>query len=147
MKLVIPVKRFPRGEGLGLPRRMTSLAAGFDLSAAVSSPLHIPPGESRLIPCGFGIALPPNYVGDIRPRSGLALKYQISVLNAPGTIDADYRGEIHVILVNHGRDVFTVRRGQQIAQLVVLPLPEVEFVEVEDLDTTERNQAGFGHTG
>ena len=145
--VLVRIKRLPSGQGVELPKKMSELAAGFDLSAAVLRPTHVRPGETALIPCGFALSLPPGYVGDIRPRSGLAIKHGISVANSPGTIDADYRGEIEVGLINLGNKLFTVERGQRIAQLVILALPTIRFLEVDELDVTGRNESGFGHTG
>ena len=126
---------------------MTAQSAGFDLPAAVDSPLTIAVGEIRLIPCGFAMALPPGYEAQVRPRSGLASKHGITMINTPGTIDADYRGEVRVPLINLGKSPFIVERGMRIAQLLVFPVPAVKIIEVDDLDFTERGQGGFGHTG
>lgn len=130
-----------------LPRRMTEHAAGFDLHAAVTQPTPIAPGAIAMIPCGFSMALPPGYEAQVRPRSGLASKHGVTLVNSPGTIDADYRGEVHVPLINHGSGVFTVERGMRIAQMIVTPVPPVELVEVDELDDTSRGSRGFGHTG
>lgn len=137
--------RLPHGEGLPLPARATPGSAGCDLCAAVEAELE--PGDRVLIPTGFAIALPEGYEAQVRPRSGLALKHGIVLPNAPGTIDADYRGELQVILMNAGSLPFRVRRGDRIAQLVVAPVARAEFEEVEVLDPTERGAGGFGHTG
>jgi dUTP pyrophosphatase len=126
---------------------MTGESAGFDLAAAVSGPTKIAPGEIRLIPCGFAMAIPAGYEGQVRPRSGLASKHGITMINTPGTIDSDYRGEVHVPLINLGKNDFTVERAMRIAQLVILPVPAVEMVEVDALDETKRGKGGFGHTG
>jgi len=126
---------------------MTEHAAGFDLCAAVRENLVIPPGEIKLIPCGFSMAIPPGYEAQVRPRSGLSTKFGITMINAPGTIDADYRGEVHVPLINHGKAPFTVERGMRVAQMLILPVPAVELLEVEELDETTRGKGGFGHTG
>jgi dUTP pyrophosphatase len=126
---------------------MTAHAAGFDLHAGVTEPTVLQPGDIRLIPCGFAMAIPPGYEAQVRPRSGLASRYGITMVNAPGTIDADYRGEVHVPLINHGRAPFKVERGMRIAQMVILPVPPVELVEVDELDDTPRGRGGFGHTG
>jgi dUTP pyrophosphatase len=126
---------------------MTAQSAGFDLPAAVDSPLTIAPGEIRLIPCGFAMALPPGYEAQVRPRSGLASKHGITMINTPGTIDADYRGEVHVPLINLGKSPFIVERGMRIAQMLVFPVPAVKIIEVDDLDITARGDGGFGHTG
>lgn len=132
---------------LPLPSRATEHASGFDLRAAVDTPLTLGPGERALVPTGIAIAIPPGFEGQVRPRSGLALKHGISLVNAPGTIDADYRGEIGVILVNLGTEPFIVERGERIAQLVIVRLPECELDVVETLDDTTRGAGGFGSTG
>jgi dUTP pyrophosphatase len=126
---------------------MTEHAAGFDLSAAVSESVTLEPGEIRLVPCGFSMAVPHGYEAQVRPRSGLASKHGITMVNAPGTIDSDYRGEVHVPLINLGRQPFVIERGMRIAQMLILPVPQVEMVEVEELDETKRGKRGFGHTG
>ena len=137
------------GRGLKPPAQQTEGAAGVDLLAAlpVSEDLILEPGDRAAIPTGLAIALPPNHEAQVRPRSGLALHYGVTVLNAPGTIDADYRGEIKVILVNHGTEPFTVTRGDRIAQLVVAPVTAIALEEVEVLDETERGHGGHGSTG
>jgi dUTP pyrophosphatase len=145
--ITIKLKRLAHGQGLSLPVRMTAQAAGFDLCAAVDGPVVLQPGEIRLVPCGFAMAVPHGYEAQVRPRSGLASKFGVTLVNSPGTIDSDYRGEIFVPLVNHGRQPFTVDRGTRIAQMLVLPVPAVEIVEVEELDETTRGSGGFGHTG
>jgi dUTP pyrophosphatase len=132
---------------VSLPTRMTEHAAGFDLCAAVVKPAQIRPGAIRLIPCGFAMALPQGYEAQVRPRSGLASKFGITLVNSPGTIDSDYRGEVKVPLINLGRQPFTVERGMRIAQMLILPVPKVKLVEVEELDETRRGKGGFGHTG
>lgn len=146
---VVRVKRLPQGEGLDLPRYETALAAGCDVRAAVpeDEPLVLKPGERGLVPTGIAIALPPGWEAQIRPRSGLAAKYGVTCLNAPGTIDADYRGELKVILINHGAKNFVVRRGDRIGQMVVAPVFQARFEEVEALDDTARGEGGFGSTG
>jgi dUTP pyrophosphatase len=141
------VKRLQGSDDLPLPARMTEHAAGFDLAAAVTKTLTLKRGEIRLIPCGFSMALPAGYEAQVRPRSGLASKHGITMINAPGTIDADYRGEVHVPLVNHGPKAFKITRGMRIAQMLVLPVPKVKIVEVKELDATTRGHGGFGHTG
>ncbi len=143
----IPIQILPHAEGLDLPGYATSLSAGMDLRAAVAEPVVVEPGSRALIPTGLRIALPEGYEGQVRPRSGLAVKHGITVLNSPGTIDADYRGEVQVILVNHGREAFTVRRGERIAQLVVAAHGRVAWSPQADLDDTRRGSGGFGHTG
>ena len=132
---------------LPLPQASTEGAAGLDLRAAVTEPILISPGERRLIPTGWRIALPAGFEAQVRPRSGLALRHGILIPNAPGTIDADYRGEIQVILMNAGTVDFEIRRGDRIAQLVIAPVVRPDWVEVETLDATGRDDGGFGHTG
>lgn len=138
-----------QGKGLGMPKRHSSGAAGLDLMAALlpDSSLILAPGDRVLVPTGLSISLPEGLEAQIRPRSGLALKHGISVLNAPGTIDCDYRGEIGVLLVNHGREPFAVNRGDRIAQLVITPVIIAELVEAESLDESARGSGGFGSTG
>lgn len=146
--LRIAVRRLPHaGDDLPLPRYMSDDAAGVDLCAAVAEPVTIAPGARTLVPTGLAIAIPRGYEGQVRPRSGLALKHGITVLNAPGTIDADYRGEVGVILVNHGQEPFTVARGERIAQLVIAAVVRVEWDGVDELPETSRSAGGFGHTG
>jgi dUTP pyrophosphatase len=132
---------------LPLPRYMTPQASGLDLCAAVLKDTVINPGERKLIPTGFSLAIPPGYEAQIRPRSGLALKHGITLLNSPGTIDADYRGEIGLIIINHGEKPFVVKRGDRLAQIVISKVYQAELLEVENLDNTARNSGGFGHTG
>jgi dUTP pyrophosphatase len=145
--VTVQIKRLAHGAGLPLPTRMTPDSAGFDLPAAVQSPVVLQPGQIQLIPCGFAMAIPPGYEAQIRPRSGLASKFGITVINSPGTVDSDYRGEIHVPVVNHGPAAFTIERGTRIAQMLVLPVPPVQIIEVDDLPDTQRGTGGFGHTG
>jgi dUTP pyrophosphatase len=137
------------GRGLEVPRQMTPGAAGVDLAAALApdKPLTLAPGGTAMVPTGLAIALPNGYEAQVRPRSGLAARHGVTVLNAPGTIDADYRGEIRVILINHGSSPFTIRRGERIAQMVVAPVSAVSFLEQESLDDTERGEKGYGSTG
>ncbi len=145
----VPV-RIARLHGAGdlpLPSRATPGAAGFDLHAAVEAPVSIQPGNRALVPTGFAIALPPGYEAQVRPRSGLALKHGITCLNSPGTIDADYRGELKVILINHGREAFTIARGERIAQMVIAPVTRLEWALVDALPDTARGAGGFGSTG
>jgi dUTP diphosphatase len=130
-----------------LPHYATSGAAGLDLPAAIDEPLPLPSGAFVLVPCGFAIALPTGFEAQVRPRSGLASKHGVTVLNAPGTIDSDYRGEVKVLLINHGRDLFTVTTGMRIAQLVISPVVRVEWDETPSLADTVRAAGGFGHTG
>ena len=145
--ITVRVKRLANGQGLPLPLRMTAQAAGFDLPAAVEAPVVLRPGEIRLVPCGFAMELPTGHEAQVRPRSGLASRHGVTLVNSPGTIDADYRGEVQVPLINLGPADFTVERGMRVAQMVVLPVPPVELVEVDQLDDTGRGQGGFGHTG
>ena len=132
---------------LMLPSYKSELASGMDAAAAVPEPVTLEPGFIELIPTGFAVALPPGYELQVRPRSGLAVKHGITVINAPGTIDADYRGEIKVGLINHGQKPFTVERGDRIAQLVLAPVCQARLREVDNLDGTKRGAGGFGHTG
>ncbi len=145
----IPVRISQREDcrDLPLPAYMSEHAAGMDLLAAVEKEEIIAPGEWTRIPTGVSIALPDGFEGQVRARSGLALKYGIALVNAPGTIDADYRGEIGVLLINHGAEPFLVRRGDRIAQLVIAPVHRAEWLSVEALPETERSSGGFGHTG
>ncbi|EAU54480.1 dUTP diphosphatase [Mariprofundus ferrooxydans] len=143
----INIMRLPHGEGLELPFYATSHAAGADLRAAVDEDITIEPGERRLIKTGFAMALPDNYEAQIRPRSGLALKQGITVLNTPGTIDADYRGEIGVILINLGDQPFTISRGDRIAQMIIAPFVQADFHAVTELSDTARGSGGFGSSG
>lgn len=143
----IAIKILPHGQGLDLPSYATIGSAGADLRAAVGTPLVIQPGERALVPTGIAMALPANYEGQVRPRSGLAVKFGLTVLNAPGTIDADYRGEIMVPLINLGGEEFVVEHGLRIAQLVVAPFHQADFHVVDDLDNTARGDGGFGSTG
>ena len=145
--ITVFLKRLPGTEDLPLPARMTPEAAGFDLRAAVAAPVAIAPGEIRVVPCGFAMAVPRGYEAQVRPRSGLASRHGVTLVNSPGTIDSDYRGEVMVPLVNHGRAAFTVERGMRVAQMLVLPVPPVALVEVDELDDTGRGSGGFGHTG
>ncbi|MCL2458985.1 MAG: dUTP diphosphatase [Desulfobulbus sp.] len=133
--------------GLPLPAYATALAAGMDVAAALIQPVELQPGEIGLVPCGFAVAIPAGYEIQVRPRSGLAVKHGITVVNAPGTIDADYRGEVKVALINLGREPFTVRRGDRIAQLILAPVVRAEVRLVAELAPTERGSGGFGHTG
>jgi dUTP pyrophosphatase len=145
--VTVLIKRLAGSEDLPLPQRMTAEAAGFDLRAAVLETQVLRPGEIRLIPCGFAMAIPKGYEGQVRPRSGLAAKHGVTLVNTPGTIDSDYRGEIMVPLINLGAAAFSVERGMRIAQMLVLPVPPVSLVIVDDLDETPRGSGGFGHTG
>ncbi|HAL84175.1 MAG TPA: dUTP diphosphatase [Rhodobiaceae bacterium] len=141
--------QLPHGQDLPLPSYETSEAAGMDLRAAVpeDAPLTLKPGAREPVPTGFAMAIPPGFEAQIRPRSGLALKHGLSLVNAPGTIDSDYRGEVRVPLINLGDEAFTVERGMRIAQLVIAPVAQAGFDEVTDLSETERGAGGFGSTG
>lgn len=139
--------RLPHGEGLEYPAYQSTLAAGLDLPAAVERPVVIEPGQIALLPTGFAIAIPVGYEGQVRPRSGLAINHGITIVNAPGTIDADYRGEIKIGLVNLGIAAFTIERGQRIAQLIIAPVTRVQMRPVTVLPATIRGSGGFGHTG
>lgn len=143
----VRIQRLPHGEGLPLPAPATAGSAGCDLCAALAEPVVLAPGERTRVPTGFAIALPGGYEAQVRPRSGLAWKHGIVLPNSPGTIDADYRGELLVIVMNAGNEVFTIEPGARIAQLVVAPVAAVTFDEVPTLDETERGAGGFGHTG
>ncbi len=146
--VAVKITRVAEGsDDIPLPRYATGGSAGMDLCAAVVSDLTIQPGETVLVPTGFAIELPEGYEAQVRPRSGLAIRNQIGLLNAPGTIDADYRGEIKVILTNFGRTPFIVRRGDRIAQLIIGRYSRVAWSEVAELNTTDRGAGGFGHTG
>jgi dUTP pyrophosphatase len=146
---IIAVVRLAHGEGLPLPAYETDQAAGMDLRAAVpdEAPLTLEPGARAAVPTGLTMALPPGFEAQVRPRSGLALKAGITCLNTPGTIDADYRGEVKVILVNLGQEPFVIRRGERIAQMVIAPVVQAAWTEVESLDETARGAGGFGSTG
>jgi len=143
----VQLKRLPGNEDVQLPRKMSELASGFDLYAAVEEPITLQPGERELIPTGIAISMPPELEAQIRPRSGLAFKHGITCLNTPGTIDADYRGEIKVLLINLGQAPFTIERNERIAQMVFQVVPQVQFELVDELSETERGAGGFGHTG
>lgn len=145
----VDIRQLPHGEGLALPAYQSAHAAGLDLLAAVpeASPLILAPGQHALVPTGLTIALPSGYEAQVRPRSGLAAKHGVTVLNAPGTVDADYRGEIGVLLINHGGAPFTIRRGERIAQLVIASVVRAEFAPTTALSATDRGSGGFGSTG
>jgi dUTP pyrophosphatase len=145
----IDIRQLPHGEGLALPAYQSAHAAGLDLLAAVpeDSPLILAPGAYALVPTGLTIALPPGYEAQVRPRSGLAAKHGVTVLNAPGTVDADYRGEIGVLLINHGTKPFPIQRGERIAQMVIASVVRVELVSAASLSATQRGDGGFGSTG
>jgi dUTP diphosphatase len=143
----VRLRRLPHGRGLPLPAAQSAGSAGADLRAAVASEVVLAPGERRLIPTGLALEIPPGWEGQVRPRSGLAARHGVTLLNAPGTVDSDYRGEVAVVLVNHGGEPFTLKRGDRIAQLVIAPVARVAFVEGEDLSPTARGAGGFGSTG
>ncbi len=147
MKLTVKVKALEHFGDLDLPQFETALAAGADLRAALSEDMIIAPGARALVPTGFAMALPAGYEAQIRPRSGLAYKHGVTCLNTPGTIDADYRGEVKVLLINHGQAPFTITRGERIAQMIISPITQPDFLRVEDLDETLRGEGGFGSTG
>lgn len=130
-----------------IPKYMTALAAGLDIQALPEQPIDLAPGERCLVPTGLAVAIPEGFEVQVRPRSGLAIKHGITLVNSPGTIDADYRGEICIILINHGEDLFTIAPGDRIAQLVVAPVCQAELVPVTELSDTARGTGGFGHTG
>ncbi|RQW13185.1 dUTP diphosphatase [Paenibacillus rhizophilus] len=143
----VQILKLPGNENVNLPRKMSEQASGYDLFAAVSGDLTLEPGARALVPTGIALAMPDGLEAQIRPRSGLALKHGITCLNTPGTIDADYRGEIKVLLINLGQEPFVIARNERIAQMVFQAVPSVTMVEVEELTDTERGAGGFGHTG
>jgi dUTP pyrophosphatase len=143
----IAVTRLPHNADLPLPAYETAQSAGMDLAAAINAPMTLAPGKRAMVPTGLAIALPAGYEAQVRPRSGLAAKNGVTVLNTPGTIDADYRGEVKVILVNLGEDSFEIERGMRIAQMVIAPVTQASFTEVDSLSETERGSGGFGSTG
>lgn len=147
--ITVEIQRLPHAEGLALPAYQTAHAAGLDLLAAVpeGDPLTMQPGQRALVPTGLMIAVPPGHEAQVRPRSGLAFKHGVTVLNSPGTIDADYRGEISVLLINHGDEPFTIRRGERIAQLVIAAVTQANLAAVASLPPTDRGSGGFGSTG
>ena len=149
MTVSIPLKTLPHGVGLDLPAKASAGAAGFDLRAAIAeeSRLIIEPGGRDLVPTGVCIAIPSGFEGQVRPRSGLALRFGVTVLNSPGTIDCDYRGEIGVIMINHGSEPFEIRRGDRIAQLVIVATLDCVFAQVRELEESDRGSGGFGSTG
>lgn len=147
MSLNVQIKRLEGNEDIPLPCKMSELASGFDIYAAVTEPITLPPGERCLVPTGFSIAMPAELEAQIRPRSGLALKHGITSLNSPGTIDADYRGEVKVLLINHGQAPFVIERKDRIAQMVFQLVPAITLTEVDQLADTIRGDGGFGHTG
>ena len=140
-------KHLESGKNLYNLKKATKGSSGFDLLAALEDKVVLTPGETKLIPCGFSLQMPLGFEAQVRPRSGIALKNSVTVLNTPGTIDADYRGEICVILINHGKKIFEIDRGMRIAQLIFMKLPEIELDVTQELDETERGSGGFGSTG
>ena len=146
-RVKLKVKRLTGNEDMVLPEYETESASGLDLRAAVKEELAMHPGEIKLVPTGIAVSIPQGYEGQIRPRSGLALRYGIGMVNSPGTIDSDYRGEIGLILINWGREPFLTKRGDRIAQMVIAPVSKAEVIEVDDLESTSRGQGGFGHSG
>ncbi|EKS34896.1 dUTP diphosphatase [Afipia broomeae] len=147
--ITVEIQRLPHAEGLALPAYQSAHAAGLDLLAAVpeDTPLTMQPGQRALVPTGLMIAVPPGHEAQVRPRSGLAFKHGVTVLNSPGTVDADYRGEVSVLLINHGDEPFTIRRGERIAQLVIAAVTQANLVVVAALTSTDRGSGGFGSTG
>lgn len=145
----VQIRRLPHSEGLPLPAYETAGAAGMDMRAAIpeDAPIILGPGERRLVPTGFAIALPLGFEAQVRPRSGLAIKHGVTCLNSPGTIDCDYRGEVQVILINHGHEAFVIRRGERIAQMLIAPVTRAAWREAETLEETARGAGGFGSTG
>ena len=149
MTVRVTLKWLAHGAGLPLPRQQTAGAAGLDLAAAIGAEeiVTIAPGDYAMVPTGLAIALPEGFEAQIRPRSGLAARHGVTVLNSPGTVDADYRGEVKILLINHGREPFSLRRGERVAQMVVAPVSAVEMVVVDELDETGRGTGGHGSTG
>lgn len=146
-QIAVAVKQLEHGKDIDLPQYATSQSAGLDLCAAINADIILQPGERKLVPTGLSIALPDGYEAQVRPRSGLAFKNGVTVLNTPGTIDADYRGEIGVILVNLGQEPFTITRGMRIAQMIISQYTQIKWSQVEDLEETARGAGGFGSTG
>lgn len=145
--ITVAVLRLPHGKDLPIPTYSTPQSAGLDLTAALDDPLTLMPGTRAVVPTGLSMAIPAGYEGQVRPRSGLAAKHGLTVLNTPGTIDSDYRGEIMIILINLGHDAFTIRHGDRIAQMVIAPVSQCLLIEVDSLDMTKRGSGGFGSTG
>jgi dUTP pyrophosphatase len=148
-KIKVEILQLPHGKGLALPAYQSADAAGLDLLAAVpeETPLILAPGKHAMVPTGLAIALPPGFEAQVRPRSGLAAKHGVTVLNSPGTVDADYRGEISVILINHSETAFAIKRGERIAQMVIAPVVQAQLVPLATLSATDRGSGGFGSTG
>ncbi len=143
----VRVMRLPEGRDLGLPARATPHSAGYDLRARLDEPLVLEPGARALVPTGIALALPQGFEAQVRPRSGLAIRHGLTLVNSPGTIDSDYRGEVQVVVINLGREPVTIRRGDRIAQMIVARVASSELLEVDDLPATDRGAGGFGHTG
>ena len=143
----ISITRFPHANGISLPEYQTNGSAGMDLCAAIENELVLSPMQIAIVPTGFAISLPNGFEAQVRPRSGLAAKYGITIVNSPGTIDSDYRGEIKVILQNLGKENFVIKRGERIAQMIIAKYEKIEWNEVVSLDETQRGEGGFGHTG
>ena len=146
-KISVFIERTEEGKTLDLPQYQTEQSAGMDLYACLGKEITLDPGQITLVPTGIKIAIPDGYEAQIRPRSGLALKHGISLVNTPGTIDADYRGEIKIIMINHGSEAFVIRHGERIAQMVFNPIVHGEFIEMNQLEESVRGEGGFGHTG
>lgn len=146
-KLAVKIKRLEDSNDMPLPSYGSEGSSGMDIRASVKEPVVLKPGEIRLIPTGLTVSIPRGYEGQIRPRSGLSLKYGIGIVNSPGTIDSDYRGEIHIIVINWGEQPFTIRRGDRIAQMVMAKVFRADIIEVDELDYTQRGVGGFGHSG
>lgn len=144
---VLRIEILPGNEDLGLPSYATEGSAGMDLKAALTETMVLPPGERGVIPTGLKMAIPPGFEGCVRPRSGLALKHGLTLTNSPGTIDSDYRGEVKVLVINLGKEPVSFKRGDRIAQLLIMPVARVQVMKVENLDDTSRGAGGFGHTG
>lgn len=146
-KIAVSAKKLANGADINLPKYETASSAGMDLCAAIEEDIILGVSERCLVPAGFSMALPVGYEAQVRPRSGLALKHGVTVLNTPGTIDADYRGEIKIILINLGQKEFVISRGMRIAQMIIAPVTQASFISVENLDDTQRGEGGFGSTG
>ncbi len=147
MRVPVRVTVLAHGEGLPLPDYQTAGAAGADLRAALADPVVLQPGERSLVPCGFAMAIPEGWEVQVRPRSGLAARHGVTMVNPPGTIDCDYRGEVKVPIINHGQEPFTIERGERIAQMVLAPVFHIQWDVVDTLDATDRGERGFGSTG
>ncbi len=143
----VEIKRLPHGQGLDLPAYMTEHAAGLDLPAGLEATFVVNPGDIVMIPTGFSLAIPVGHEGQVRPRSGLAIRHGLTLINSPGTIDADYRGELKVAMINLGRQPVTINRGDRLAQLIIAPVTRAQLVEVDELPPSQRGEGGFGHTG